>query len=232
MELHSSAVQPVKKPSDRLPRLPRTTLCGLRPLPAFILPSLILPHHRLPHHRHSHYRLPHHRHSHSLINMGDVSSGVHSNPCDALARRRQDQTLSRAVRAKRREQVTQLPNSKITKRTKHTKPQAGNTASPTATKLVLTVHHWKAARISPLTGPSKPRLPMSLFSLTSPSLSSQLHLPSLNSPLSSHPYENASSTPQPEHHTSSRSTKRLTPRQCPPRPRFSSQRGCTSSLQR
>lgn len=167
--------------------------------------------------------------------MVDVSFGIKSSPYVALARRRQDQTLSRELRAKRREQLrkmTQLTNSKITKRTKHTKPQAGNTASPMESKLVLTVHHWKSARIFPLTSPSKPRLPMSLFSLTSPSLSNQLHLPSLNSPLSSHPYENASSTPQPEHHTSSHSTKSLAPRQSPPRPRFSSQRGYTSSFQR
>ncbi|KAG2170476.1 hypothetical protein VTO58DRAFT_107436 [Aureobasidium pullulans] len=57
--------------------------------------------------------------------MGDVSSGVNSNPCDALACRRSDQTLSRELRAKRREQLrkmTQLPSCKITKRTK---PQAG-----------------------------------------------------------------------------------------------------------
>ena len=155
--------------------------------------------------------------------MADNSSGVNSSPYDALARRRQDQTLSRELRGKRREQLrkmTQLPNSKITKRTKHTKPQAGNTASSMESKLVLTVHHCKSARIFPLTSSSKPRLPMSLFSLTSPSLSNQLHLPSLNSPLSSHPYENASSTPQPEHHTSSHSTKSLAPRSVSASPPF------------
>ncbi|THX75517.1 hypothetical protein D6D05_06478 [Aureobasidium pullulans] len=58
--------------------------------------------------------------------------------------------------------------------------------------------------------------------------------PELEQPTSSHPYENASSTPQPEHHTSphSPSNERMAPRQSPPRPRSSTQREYTSSLQR
>jgi len=79
--------------------------------------------------------------------MGDVSSGVDSSPCDALARRRSDQKLSqlRAKRCEQRKGVTQPSKFKITKRTKHTSLRPGITARPSETKLIRTVHHWKSS---------------------------------------------------------------------------------------